>query len=52
MEDGRRKIRLCLAGIVLAALILGVCYCVTDEEQPGADTGTLVERALQGSLYS
>lgn len=52
MEDGRRKIRFCLAGIVLAALIIGICYCVLDEEQPDEDTGTLVEHVLQGGLYS
>ncbi len=52
MENGRRKIRFCLAGIVLAALILGICYYVLDEEQPAADTGTLVEHILPGGLYS
>lgn len=45
MEDGRRKIRLCLLSIVLAAVVIGLFYYCFDSGEKAADQGgTLVKR--------
>lgn len=43
MENGRRKIRLCMAGIVLAAVLVGFLYYYFGRNyQPQNSEGTLV----------
>lgn len=45
MEDGRKKIRICLISIVLAAVIIGVCYYYSSGETQKYNTeGTLIRR--------
>ncbi len=45
MENGRRKIRLCLFGIILAAVVIGVCYYYgnSGQYQQDGSEGTLVK---------
>ncbi len=43
MEKGRRKIRICLIGIVLAAVVAGACYYFGGDLYSREDSGgTLV----------
>lgn len=44
MEDGRRKIRICLLGIVLAAVVIGVFYYYFNgNSQVRSSEGTLIQ---------
>lgn len=45
MEEGRRKIRICLMSIVLAAVVIGIFYyCYNDAEAVSESSGTLIRR--------
>ena len=45
MEEGRKKIRLCLLGIVLAALVTGLLYHYFGQNKVSpSNEGTLVKR--------
>lgn len=45
MEAGRRKIRICLASIVLAAVVIGIFYYYYNDAKAVSDsTGTLIRR--------
>lgn len=43
MEKGRRIVRICLLCVIMAAIVVGICYYVSSS--PGQDTseGTLVK---------
>lgn len=44
MENGRRKIRICLLGIVLAAVVIGIFYYYfSGSNQPQTSEGTLIQ---------
>ena len=44
MGNGRRKIRICLFGIVLAAVVVGIFYYYFNGSgQPSASEGTLIQ---------
>ena len=44
MEKGRRKIRICLLGMVLAAMVVGALYYYYNENgRPQSSEGTLVQ---------
>lgn len=45
MEAGRRKIRICLMSIVLAAAVIGICYYYYGDADASAQSaGTLIRR--------
>lgn len=45
MEAGRRKIRICLLSIVLAAVVIGIFYYYYDEAKAVSESaGTLIRR--------
>ncbi|EOS38694.1 hypothetical protein AALC16_20645 [Lachnospiraceae bacterium 29-91] len=45
MEEGRRKIRICLMSVVLAAVVIGIFYYYYhDAEAVSNSTGTLIRR--------
>ncbi|MBU3878687.1 hypothetical protein HGO97_023095 [Faecalicatena sp. AGMB00832] len=45
MENGRRKIRICLFSIVLAAVVIGILYYyMSENSQIRSSEGTLVQR--------
>ena len=45
MEEGRRKIRICLMSIVLAAVVIGIFYYYYhDAEAVSNGAGTLIRR--------
>lgn len=50
MEDGRRKIRICLISIVLAAVVIGICYYYgsSSEQQKYSTEGTLIRDSREG----
>lgn len=44
MENGRRKIRICLLGIVLAAVAIGIFYYYfSGKQQQKGSEGTLIQ---------
>lgn len=44
MEDGRRKIRICLLSIVVAAIVIGVFYYYFSGSIPArSNEGTLIQ---------
>ena len=48
VKNGRLKMRVCLTGIVLAAVIIGmIYYCSVYEEQYIQDEGVLVRNAKE-----
>lgn len=43
MEHGRRKIRICLLSIVIAAIVIGICYYYgSGEAKQNSTEGTLI----------
>lgn len=45
MEEGRRKIRICLMSVLLAAVVLGIFYYYYSEaEAVAGSAGTLIRR--------
>jgi len=49
MEKGRRKIRICLLGIVLTAVVIGVFYYYYGGSNTGISSeGTLVQATEEG----
>lgn len=43
MYEGRRKVRICLATIILAAVVIGsVYYCYSNDEKFPDSEGTLI----------
>jgi hypothetical protein len=51
MEDGRRKIRICLVSIVIVAVVIGIFYYYFSESVTGrSNEGTLI-RAPRVEYY-
>ena len=48
MEDGRKKIWICLLTVVLAAILIGVIYCYSAPQGQGAE-GFLIREQGEGS---
>lgn len=45
MEEGRKKIRICLMGIVLAAVVIGIFYYYNNDAGAVTESaGTLIRR--------
>jgi len=45
MEEGRRKIRICLMSMILAAVVIGIFYYYyNDAEAVSESAGTLIQR--------
>ena len=47
MENGRRKISICLVSIVLAAVVIGICYYYSNREKNAYDSEGILIRQMQ-----
>ncbi len=51
MENGRRKIRICLFSIVLAAIVIGICYYCGSKEKNAYNSEGILIRQTQGDEH-
>lgn len=48
MEKGRRKVHICLIGIVLTAVVIGLCYyCISADQKMEESGGALVKKECE-----
>ncbi len=51
MDDGRRKIRLCILAVLLAAVVIGLLYYLSAPKTPGEE-GFLIRDNRDGQCVS
>ena len=51
MEKGRKKLCICLTGVVLAAVIIGVFYYISSGNQQNGETGDVLVEQEQQNEY-
>lgn len=51
MENQRWKVHICLISIVLAAIVIGICYYYSLDEKQMKDAGGVLVEIGQGAEY-